>query len=47
MMLMECITVLDGVNRNHLIPPAVNVFQPEQQTVTHLMEVLLIRWGFN
>lgn len=45
MMLMECITVLDGVNGNHLIPPAVDVFQPEQQTVTHLMEVLLIRCG--
>lgn len=45
MMLMESVTVLDGVNGNHLIPPAVDVFQPEQQTMTHLMEVLLVRYG--
>lgn len=42
-MLMESITVLDGINGNHLIPPAIDVFQPEQQTVTHLMKFLLIR----
>lgn len=42
-MLMECIAVLNRVDGNHLIPPAVDVFQPEQQTVTRLVEVLLIR----
>lgn len=42
MMLMESVAVLDGVNGNHLISPAVDVFQPEQQTMAHLMEVLLI-----
>ena len=41
MMLVERVTVLDGVNGDHLIPPAVDVFQPEQQTVTQLVEVLL------
>lgn len=45
MMLVESVTVLDGVNGNHLVPPAVDVFQPEQQTVAHLMEVLLVRRG--
>lgn len=45
MMLVESVTVLDGVNGNHLVPPAVDVFQPEQQTVAHLMEVLLVRCG--
>lgn len=42
MMLMESVTVLDGVNGNNLIPPTVDVFQPEQQTMTHLMKILLI-----
>lgn len=45
MMLVESVTVLDGVNGNHLIPPAVNVFQPEQQPMAHLVEVLLVRCG--
>lgn len=45
MMLVESVTVLDGVNGNHLVPPAVDVFQPEQQTVAHLVEVLLVRCG--
>lgn len=39
---MESVTVLDGINRNHLIPPAVDVFQPEQQAVAHLVEILWI-----
>lgn len=39
-MLMEGVTVLDRVNRNHLIASAVDVFQPEQQTVAHLVEIL-------
>lgn len=43
MMVMESVTVLDGVNGDHLVPPAVDVFQPEQQTMAHLMEILLIR----
>lgn len=41
-MLMESIAVLDGVNGNHLIPPAVDVFQPEQQAVAHLVEILSV-----
>lgn len=45
MMLLESVTVLDGVDGNHLVPPAVDVLQPEQQTVAHLMEVLLTRCG--
>lgn len=45
MMLMESVTVLDGINGYHLIPPAVDVFQPKQQTMAHLMEVLLMRCG--
>lgn len=39
-MLVESVTVLDGVDGNHLIPPAVDVFQPEQQAVAHLVEIL-------
>lgn len=42
MMLMESVTVLDGVNGNHLIPPAIDVFQPEQKAVAHLVEILKI-----
>jgi len=42
-MLVESVTVLDGVDGNHLVPPAVDVFQPQQQAVTHLVEVLRIR----
>lgn len=45
MMLVESVAVLDGVDGNHLVPPAIDVFQPEQQTVAHLMEVLLVRCG--
>lgn len=40
---MESVAVLDGVNRNHLVPPAVDVFQPEQQAVARLVEILSIR----
>lgn len=43
MVLVESVAVLDGVNRNHLVPPAVDVFQPEQQAVARLVEILLIR----
>lgn len=39
-MLVEGVAVLDRIDGNHLIPPAVDVLQPEQQTVAHLMEVL-------
>lgn len=39
-MLVQGVAVLDWINGNHLVPPAVNVLQPEQQTVAHLMEVL-------
>lgn len=39
-MLVQGVAVLDGVDGNHLVPPAVDVLQPEQQTVAHLMEVL-------
>lgn len=39
-MLVQGVAVLDGINGNHLVPPAVDVLQPEQQTVAHLMEVL-------
>lgn len=45
MVLMEGVAVLDGVNGNHLIPPAVDVLQPEQQTVAHLVEVLVSTRG--
>lgn len=45
MMLMEGVTVLDRIDGNHLIPPAVDVLQPEQQTVAHLMEVLVSTRG--
>lgn len=41
-MLMESVAVLDRVNGNHLVAPAVDVFQPEQQTVAHLVEILQI-----
>lgn len=41
-MLVESVAVLDRVNGNHLVAPAVDVFQPEQQTVAHLVEILQI-----
>lgn len=40
MMLMKCVAVQDGINGNHLISPPVNVFQPKQQTMAHLMKFL-------
>jgi len=43
MMLMECVTVLDRVDGNHLVPPAINIFQPKQQAMAHLMKILLYR----
>lgn len=41
-MLVESVAVLDRVNGNHLVPPAVDVFQPEQQPVAHLVEILQV-----
>lgn len=43
MMLVESNGVLDRVDGNHLVPSTVNIFQPEQQTVTHFMKLLLKR----
>lgn len=43
-MFVKGITVLDWVNWDNLIPSAINIFQPEEQTVTHFMKVL---WDIN
>lgn len=41
MMFVKSITVLDRINRDDLIPSAIDVFQPEEQTVARLMKVLV------
>lgn len=38
--LMERVTVGAVVDGDNLVPPAVDVLQPQQQAVAHLMEIL-------
>lgn len=40
MALLQTVGVLVGVDGKRLVPPAVDVLQPQQEAVTHLMEVL-------
>lgn len=43
----QCFTIQSGRDGHHLVPPAVNVLQPQQQAVAYLMELLKGRYNFD